>query len=320
MKAVNPSTPAVTGPAREPDRVAVLLATHDGMPFLSEQLRTILDQVACRVEVWVSDDDSRDGTWEWLCGQTRLDGRIHVLARDARHGSASRNFYRLIRDVDASNFDFLAFADQDDIWFGDKLAYCIGRLRSHGAAAISSNVIALWPDGSKQLIRKSQRPRRMDFLFESAGQGCTYLIASDCARQFRDFALAHRAAVEQVVFHDWLLYAWCRANGFAWHIDPRPTLFYRQHERNVHGANSGRGALLRRIRQVRSGWYRAEVLKIARLVRAGPGFTPECAATIGLLEAPGLAASLRFMARIPALRRRAADRMLLLIACVCGWL
>ena len=183
------------------------------------------------------------------------------------------------------------------IWLADKLRRSIDALQTYGAAGVSSDVIAFWEDGRRKLIRKSYPQRRMDFLFESAGQGCTYLVTAHCASEFRRFLAASDDAVQGVDFHDWLLYAWTRSQGYRWHIDAVPTMLYRQHGENVLGVNSGaRGAQWPPAARA-FGWYRAQVLRIADLIRNGPQFTTECAHVIAALQQRSLASRL---SRCPA--------------------
>ena len=299
-------------------RVAVLLATYNGRKFIASQVRTLLNQALCVVNIWVSDDQSTDGTWEWLCERADIESRIFLLPRVERFGNAARNFYRLVREADFSSCEYVALADQDDIWFDDKLATSIRQLRERAVAAVSSDVIALWPNGRKSLIRKSQKQRRLDFLFESAGPGCTYVLTVGFATSFRQFLNDQRQTVGSIQFHDWMLYAWARAYGFAWHIQSCPTMYYRQHGGNEFGANKGLAALQKRIARVRAGWYREQILDIARLICRGPSYTPECAATISLVERRTFFSRVSLAAKVHALRRRTPDRVWLLLACVFG--
>jgi rhamnosyltransferase len=220
--------------------------------------------------------------------------------------------------VDFSPYQYVALSDQDDIWLRRKLKLSIDRIRQNGVAGFSSDVIALWPDGRREVIRKSQEQRPLDHLFESAGQGCTYVITSDCAIRFQNFLVNNRQQVDMVTFHDWMLYAWCRTQGLRWHIEPNPTLLYRQHGSNAHGASSGWRALRQRIQQVRSGWYRREVLKISRLVSNQPFFTPECIEMVQLVEASTWLSRIRLAIRVKNLRRRFKDRALLVFAFLSG--
>jgi rhamnosyltransferase len=304
---------------REPiPQVAVLLATFNGINCVADQVDSIMKQVSCAVDIWVSDDQSTDGTWEWLCARASIDRRISLLPRIKRFGNAARNFYRLLSDVNSSAYDFIALSDQDDIWFADKLAFSIRQLRERKVAAVSSNVVAIWPNGKKELIRKSQKQRRLDFLFESAGPGCTYLLTAECVAGFKQFLMDNRNEVEAIQFHDWMLYAWVRSRGFKWHIEACPTMYYRQHDKNEYGANRGWAAFRKRIAQVRSGWYRGQILQISRLIRGGAAFTGECEATIRLVERRNLVSKVALAMKVSELRRKMTDRMWLILACLLG--
>ena len=302
--------------------VAVLLATHNGARYLPEQLSSILNQESCYVHVWVSDDHSTDGTLQWLQEQATIDDRIYLLPTSRPFGSAALNFYRLITDVDLSHYDSIALADQDDIWTPTKLAHGSATLRAFEADGYSSNVIAFWPDGRRRILHKSQPQRRLDFMFESAGPGCSYQISALCALQLQRFLIEHSKDVETIENHDWLIYAWARSHSKRWHIDNTPTLLYRQHSQNAIGANAGISAFNRRLRWVQTGWYRNQVLQLAKLLRDTPGFSRECAEAITMIRSSGWRTRITLLIKLPQLRRRLADRLLLGLAFTSGifWL
>jgi rhamnosyltransferase len=246
-------------------KIAVLMATYNGHNWLPEQIKSILKQVNVDLTLYISDDGSSDGTCEIITKMAADDPRIVLLSNVKRMGSAGKNFYRLICDVDVSSFDYIAFADQDDIWRLDKLSRHIGLIQNSHAEAVSSNVLAFWPDGSQKLIDKSQPQKSFDFLFESAGPGCTFLMTSWLVGEVRR-QLTNDSGARDVIMHDWLTYAICRAHGKSWIIDAVPSMQYRQHQHNVIGANSGLRAILTRLNKINNGWYRHEVALIARVV------------------------------------------------------
>ena len=156
---------------------AVLLAVYNGMKYLEEQLQSILSQTGVNVTVFASVDISTDGSDKWLIQASEKDSRIIVLSAEERFGGAAKNFFRLIKDVDFSRFDYVAFADQDDIWNADKLHKAARIIQYSDYDAYSSNVMAFWSDGKVRLIKKSQPQRQWDYIFEAAGPGCTYLMS-----------------------------------------------------------------------------------------------------------------------------------------------
>lgn len=246
-------------------KVAILVATYNGVKYLSEQIDSIFGQINVDVSVFVSDDFSSDGTYEKLEKLTQSNPQIVLLPRVARAGSAGKNFYRLICDANLIGFDYVAFADQDDIWNLDKLSNHIHLIKQHDAEAVSSNVLAFWPNGTQKLIVKSQPQQPYDFLFESAGPGCTFLMAP-CLVDKVKHQLLNNEAAKEVSMHDWLTYAVCRAHAKRWVIDATPSMHYRQHQHNVIGANAGFRAIWARLKKINDGWYRHEAALISRVV------------------------------------------------------
>lgn len=249
-------------------RVAVLLAAYNGMQWLPEQLDSILSQVGVDVTVYVSTDRSSDGTYAWVCDVADTDPRVVPLMYGEVFGGAAKNFFRLLRDVDLEPFDYIAFADQDDIWLPDKLNTAHRHIVSRGCDGYSSNVTAFWPDGRRVLVNKSQAQMKWDHHFEAAGPGCTYVMTAPLAEAIKQCVLGCQERVEHVALHDWFCYAFARSKGYSWYIDPVPSMLYRQHENNQVGANTGVKALQSRARQVFNGWWLAQVRLIASILDA----------------------------------------------------
>lgn len=248
-------------------QVCVLLATYNGMPWLTEQLDSLSSQDGVEVSVIVSDDRSTDSTLREV--SIRLhSGHLKVLPSHPRFGNANRNFMRLVRDAPIGSAGYVALADQDDIWMRDKLQRAIGVLKSAKADAYSSDVIAFWPDGRSKPLGKGSPQRRFDHLFESAGPGCTFVFTRACFLRIRAWVQENYTALQEVKVHDWVLYAYVREQRWRWVIDPQPGLRYRQHDRNELGANVGWRAALVRLRQVLSGPYWNDVLKVCEVTGA----------------------------------------------------
>lgn len=247
-------------------KCAVGLAAFNGVYWLSDQLDSILNQSQVSVTVFVSVDQSSDGSEQWFDQRALFDNRIIVLPHEERFGGAARNFFRLLRDMDVSDFDYVCFADQDDIWLPNKLFRAHEMLVSTGADAYSSNVTAFWPDGRQALIEKSQPQRQWDFLFEAAGPGCTYVMKRPLACALQDLVRRRWDEVQEVGLHDWFAYAFARANGYRWVIDDFSGMLYRQHEKNQVGVNAGRRAFVHRANKILSGWGLTQSVLIARLI------------------------------------------------------
>jgi len=252
--------------------IAVLLAAYNGMEYINEQLKSIFSQMDVPVQVFISVDLSTDGTYEYCKDLEREDERVTILEYGERFGGAGKNFFRLIRDVDFSSFDYVALADQDDIWLPTKLSRAVSMIEEKDVDAYSSDITAFWEDGRKKLIKKSYPQRKYDYFFEAAGPGCTYVFKCDALSQFKSFLIQNEEQVKQVTMHDWLIYAFCRSNHMAWHIDDFSSMLYRQHVSNQIGSNTGISAIKKRFVMIKNQWYRKEVEKIIQLMPTGDVF------------------------------------------------
>ncbi|WP_237886274.1 glycosyltransferase [Pseudomonas sp. PGPR40] len=252
-------------PVKSP-KVAVLLAAYNGMHWIEEQLASILGQSDVDVTVHISIDSSTDGTAAWCAAYAAEHHQVVVLPDAGRFGGASRNFFRLIRDVDFGSFDFIAFADQDDIWHKDKLKRAVDAIQTRQVDAYSSNVTAFWSDGSTHLLDKAQPQVEWDYLFEAAGPGCTYVFSKKLAESLKAAMLENWQHLQEVTLHDWYCYAFARSHGYRWYIDPLPSMEYRQHERNQVGANKGLSPLIARYKTIHDGWWFNQVQLIAKLL------------------------------------------------------
>lgn len=248
-------------------KIAILLASYNGTKYIKEQVDSILNQKKVDVTIFVSDDLSTDKTLEYLQNTYKDDKRMIYLESNQKFGGAAKNFFRLFKDVDFSNFDYISLADQDDIWYEDKLIRAVKTMEQKQVDAYSSNVLAFWEDGKKMIINKAQAQSKYDHLFEAAGPGCTYVFSQRLANNIKKFMIKNWEEVNQVDLHDWLIYAYSRENGYKWYIDEISSMKYRQHLSNQVGANTGVNAKIKRLKLVFSSWYRDETKKIIQLLK-----------------------------------------------------
>lgn len=293
--------------------VVVLLATYNGVAFLREQIETILGQEGVAVRIVVSDDGSGDGTAELVAELARREPRISMLP-PTRSGGSAANFYRLLRDATSSPGELVAFADQDDVWLPRKLATQIELMSLHEAEVVSGSVMAFDADGREHLVRKDYPQRRFDWLTESPGPGCSFLMTPrfvELVRRVLDEVPVARTAE----FHDSLLYAIGRAHGSRWHIGGEPLVRYRQHATNVLGANQGARGAAARFAMIRSKWHRGQAIIHAEVGRAvaDQAARGELQRLLVLLRSRRLRDCWRLARLAPQLRRRPRDRFLI------GW-
>lgn len=257
-------------PGRHPKqfKVAILLAVFNGVEYLQQQIDSLLSQEGVDVDLFISVDVSTDGSEGWVDRLALADPRIHILPHGQKFGGAAPNFFRLLRDISFDSYDFVCFADQDDIWLPRKLLRAAEVLGSNASAiaAYSSNAIAFWEDGRTAFIKKSQAQTQWDYLFEAAGPGCTYVLKADLAKEIQHLVVSEQERIDLIGLHDWFIYAYARSKGYGWVIDDQALIQYRQHSNNQVGMNSGLKAFMHRARKVSSGWALGQSALIAKII------------------------------------------------------
>ncbi len=104
--------------SKEQRRVSVVMCTYNGARFLREQMDSILAQDYPLYEILVQDDRSTDDTWDILEEYRRANPGLFRLFRNEVNLGFNRNFREAM--LRASG-DLVALADQDDIWFPQKI-------------------------------------------------------------------------------------------------------------------------------------------------------------------------------------------------------
>ena len=226
--------------ARRPERIdtpiAICLATYNPDPtLLARQLESIRAQTRRDFTCLIHDDGSRLERWAAIEELARADERFRVFRAEHNRGFY-RNFEAALALVPPST-PYVALADQDDVWYPDKLAACIERLdASPDTQLVYSDMRLVRGDGSV-LAPSYWTARRNNFtnldtlLFVNTVTGA----ASVFRGSLLDVALPFPPEQGRT-FHDhWLACAAFVAGGLAY-LD-RPLYDYTQHESNVIGAS-----------------------------------------------------------------------------------
>lgn len=298
-------------------KVAVLLTCYNGEKFIESQILSILNQSLCDIKIFVSDDQSSDSTLQVLANLvSRFPGKIYSSVTEDRKRSAGKNFYELIEKSACIGYDYVAFSDQDDLWEKDHLISAIKICASKSCDAVSSNVIAFFPDARSKLYRKNQPQKKYDFFFESPGPGCTFVLTGALYQYIRKIFNSNRELVCNVFHHDWLIYAVARSGGFKWFIREAPLVRYRQHGNNETGARIGWKGAYVRFKKISSGWYSDQIHNVALVVRAS-----------GVMVADPILECLvtrnnwwRILTQFNQSRRSSSDRLVFFLALLFGWI
>lgn len=290
------------------DKLCVLMAAYNGSQYIAEQIESILVQENVDIDLFVRLDPSNDGSEIIIHRYTERYNNVFFLSASEPSGSAGQNFFNLLLEVDFNKYDYIAFADQDDIWFSKKLCRAVKCINDFNVDAYSGDVIAWWEGSRERIITKSQPQGRYDYLFESAGPGCTFVFKKQLAIEIKLFLRGLGQDVKSLWLHDWFCYAFARSRGFHWHIDCQPMMKYRQHDFNSVGVNSGFSAFKTRVMEVWAGEAFEKVKSQASIL----GFENE--KPIQLLYKNDFLAALKLIFYARESRRRLVDKFFFIAA------
>jgi rhamnosyltransferase len=302
-------------------KILVLMATYNGEAWVAAQLESILAQQGVEVSILVRDDASTDGTLNVLNDFAEKDARISVHVATESSGAAGRSFRRLFCLADEDGFDAVALADQDDVWYPDKLMRAMRALRDSGADAYSCAVLAQWPSGRTKELTQRSRVRPLDFLFEAAGQGCTYVVRARAFQQIHEACSMYANLLDRLHYHDWLIFVLLRSLGKQWYFDEKPCMMYRQHQNNDLGSRGTLKAVMKRLSLIRSGWYREQIDAALRIAQT---FAPEHALLIRFQRLFDAKPSIKRRVGLASVflrfgRRRLTDRCVMVMCSLLGW-
>lgn len=240
-------------------KVLVILAHFNGQEFISDQINSIISQDNVEIFLHITDDCSNLKNKSFLKNLIKHQ-KIRLHEFDRQSGSAGQNFLRIFETISFVNYDYIALSDQDDVWDNDKLYRAISSLDKFKCDSYSSSVNAFWPSGKKKILRQSSDLTQYDFLFEGAGQGCTFVIRKDFFSNVQNFIRKNKHLLQDFHYHDWFIYILSRTLNKKWFFDPLPSMFYRQHHNNDTGAKASIASIIKRLELIRKGWYKNQII------------------------------------------------------------
>lgn len=204
--------------------ISIAMCTYNGARFVVEQLDSILQQSYSNLEIVIGDDASTDETVAILRRYQADDPRIRLLESERNLGFV-RNFERV---MSACTGELIALADQDDIWFPDKI---LTLYREMGAAQLIYSRVQVVNEAGEPLDREFPKVRRLEgrcalsLVFDNCVTGHACLIRRELLAQ----ALPFPASVK--VHDQWLAIAAAASGQLK--ASQQVLSYYRQHDNNV---------------------------------------------------------------------------------------
>jgi len=200
--------------------VSIALCTYNGEKYLVEQLDSIVNQSYPNIEIIAVDDCSSDGTVDILKAYAEKYPYFQVYENEINLGYI-KNFEKAIR---LCTGEFIALADQDDIWHLNKIAVQVNEIGEHNLIYHDSEFIN---EHGISINKKISDVRRFYsggdsryFLFENCVSGHTILFNKRIVPFLNHF--------KPEIFHDWWI-AYVATNTGTILASTAILVKYRQH-------------------------------------------------------------------------------------------
>jgi len=227
------------------ERVDIVMATYNGMPYIREQLQSILWQDYQQFRLLIHDDGSTDGTVEEIRKVAeRYPDKVFFIEDGITFKDAKKNFEHLLKMTDA---EYIFLADQDDVWLPSKVRVMVQEIEELEKSQGENTPILVFSDytlinDSNYVLAKSIKdlwnidplnPKTVTLellLSRSIMPGCSIGFN----RALLDASLP---IPEDAVMHDgWLLLV-AAGLGLIKYV-PYVLILYRKHSSNLVGVKS----------------------------------------------------------------------------------
>lgn len=198
--------------------ISVCIPTYNGEKYISEQLASILSQIGAQDEIIVSDDGSVDHTLSII--KSMADSRIKLINGAGKH-SVTKNVEVALSQAQG---DYIFLADQDDVWFPNKVEIFMQWLQKYDCVVSDAVVV----DEKRRLkspslyrVMNVRKGRLYNTFWKNGYTGCCMAFT----KRVKDYALPFP---EQIPMHDiWI------GNVAAYHFKvvfiPKPLIYFRRH-------------------------------------------------------------------------------------------
>jgi glycosyltransferase involved in cell wall biosynthesis len=216
----------------------ILLAAYNGANYAAELMDSLVSQTTQDFRLIVRDDGSSDNTREIIQNYAGQFGERLVFLPDSDpSGSAKGNYSKL---MEASDADYVLFADIDDVWLPFKVDITLKLLKdAEGKIGADKPVYVLTDvavvDEKLRLISESywKFKRINPSAAVSLPRSLVCATILGCASGINRTLLKMATPVpDGVTGHDW----WAQLLAVCFGVvvaDPRRTLLYRQHASNL---------------------------------------------------------------------------------------
>lgn len=216
-------------------KILVLMSTYNGERYLKEQVDSIIRQENVEVDILVRDDGSKDNTLKIL---EKYQNKGMIRYYKGENMGPAESFCDAVKYAKhlGGQYDFYAFADQDDVWDEKKLFVAVQCLKNMDEKYLlyTSALNVVNSNLQFQYKQDASQYEYPELLLRNMCAGCTMVFNK------ATFELLSKYCPNYLEMHDvWLLRLVASSLSGRIYYDSHSYINYRQHEKNVVGSNKG---------------------------------------------------------------------------------
>ena len=219
-------------------KICVIMSTYNGEKYLKVQIDSILNQKNVDLTLHIFDDISTDKTVEIAKEYESKNSNVFVHVNEKNKNFTYNFLDALFSFKDNDEFDYYAFADQDDFWLDEKLIRAITKIQETGECTLYSSNLKVVNENLEyqniNMVPDNYKSREHNILGKNIVTGCTVVID----KSFKNLATMYYP--ENIYCHDYWLAIIANYTKDAHYVyDSLPdNILYRQHGNNLIGANN----------------------------------------------------------------------------------
>lgn len=225
--------------------VAIVLCTFNGSKYIEALMDSIIVQTYENWELWISDDGSKDNTISVVRQYAEFyPEKIHILPEHAPLGACT-NFLKTLTGAQLNEAEYYMFADQDDVWFPDKIEKMVAAMRMEEQSERKETPLLIHSDCrvTDQNLQTIASSFTEYMGYNQSMKSLPHLLVQNNvvgASVLFNRALRNRihSVPQSAVMHDHWIALMAAAFGRIGYL-PEATYDYRQHAENVIGAREG---------------------------------------------------------------------------------
>lgn len=215
--------------------VAVLMSTYNGENFLEEQIRSIMRQELVKIHLFVRDDGSSDRTNMILNKMKHIFPNAITIQYGKNIGYA-KSYFELMKLSTVREFQYIAFADQDDVWANSKIYTLLNAFKYNSDVpqiAFSNGNVIKNDEKKGKLYYRIPSTKSIISVRYRAFYGMTFLINYSLLNVILSTDLN---SVTELGHDDWIMMVAVNTGKISY-VD-HTLIDYRQHNSNASGIKS----------------------------------------------------------------------------------